>query len=761
MPMLSNFEAGESVQSELTLPDIWRIIRRRQYLILAIAVATIVLTIIFLPRSKSYYSANASVEILKKNTSSDFLIYNMFAFDESENIATQSELISSQRIVFLALQRINLIDADVGYSEFSTHPEFFDIVSQFQEGIEARPVELKRSRMMTDIIEVSANADNPSLAITFVNALVDVYREEAKKEQYKETNETKDFIEQQLATYTRKLQESEANLLVFIKKSLPGVQLEQGDIIDLQISFGMITERIAYFSDLKSKLEARQRGEIQYDDWKAIATKSGEFNTNLFANLTGLENQKARLLEYQLESSPKVVETESMIRTAIKAVLTNIDNELLKLKAQERATINLLESNIEYDHLKREVATNESIVEHLTTSYQDALIQSSKESEYVRIVEFAISAKANMGPSQMTKVLIAILVGLGLGVLIATFLENYNTSIVVVEDVEKYLNLPVLSVIPHITSHKDHPGKVASKFGKFNDDRSEIDLSKKLGLIVHFSPKSISAEAYRALRTNLDYARAVSGGKVILFTSSVLGEGKSTTITNLALTIGQMGKRVLLIDCNLRRPSVHRAFGFEKKGGVTDIIHGNMHWRETVKNIMDMFVGKRMDISDALLSPGLDNIDVITSGQTPANPAELLSLKEYQDFISAVRNEYDVVLIDSSPLLYVTDAAIIAPNCDHVVIIYQIGRVSRAALGRTRANLENVNANILGVVLNDTKAELNKLAYGSDFPRAYYGEREDKPQEDSAVISEIHGGKDKRSDKRIMRKINSFFSREH
>ncbi len=717
------------MESELTLPDIFRIIKRKKYFILTITVLFAAVTYFFLPRSKAVYKATALVEVFQNSSASESMLSDMLFFNENDNIATQCKILSSQRIVFLALKRIDQIDSDVKYSDFNAHPKYFGMVNQFQQSIDAKPVELKRSGMMTDIIEVTAGADNPSLAITFVNTLIDVFRDESKKEQNKEANETKEFIEKQLEIYTTKLAESESKLLKFIKNTLPGVELEHGDVIELQVGFGQIKEKISHYSNLRAKLKERKRGANKYDDWKALATKSGEYNSNLFFNLNKLEVQKSRLLEFHLESSPKVRDIEEKIQNAIDAVLANINRELSKLSAQKNATLDLLENNIEYDQLKRAVAMNEGLVEHLSTSYQDALIQTSKDVETVKMLEFATSARAVVGSTQTSMMIFVSLLGFGIGCTAAAFLEIYNTSIVVVEDVEKHVNLPVLGVIPHIDSIRDDVRTGSSRKSNGNGNGS-----KPLGLMVHFSPKSITAESYRAFRTNLDFARAASGGKIILFTSSVLGEGKSTTITNVAVTIAQMGNQVLLVDCNLRRPSIYRAFGLDKKPGLTDIVHGTVKWRDTVRGITDLFLGDALDISEALLSPGLDNLDIITSGEPPSNPAELLSLKRYKDFLAEVKDKYDVVLVDSPPLLHVTDSAIISPNCDHVVLVYQIGRVPRASLVRTKATLEHIKANILGVVLNDTKAELDKSAFGADYARPYYGDGGERLTEAKAGI---------------------------
>jgi len=392
---------------------------------------------------------------------------------------------------------------------------------------------------------------------------------------------------------------------------------------------------------------------------------------------------------------------------------------------QADATLKLMETNIEYRHLKREVELNASIVEHLQLSFQDALVKDSRGYDLVRILEYATYPKESVGTSRFFAVIVSLFLGLVVGIVISSILESFDTSIRVVEDIENFLELPVLSVIPHITQKSQNNLK---RFSKLSSDK-KTDGKTKLGLITHFSPKSPIAEAYRTLRTNLDLQRSETSGETILITSSAMREGKSTTITNLAITIAQMGNRVLLIGCNLRRPSIYRTFNIDKKPGVTDIILGTVAWEDTVKNVTDMFVSQAVEISDVLFSPGLDNLNIITSGATPPNPSELLSSLKFRQFLEEVRKVYDIVLIDSPPTLPVTDAAIIAPLCDQVLLVYQIGRISRDALGRAKSHLDTVEAKITGVVLNDIKAELNHYSYDSAYTAPYYGEDTKKKDE--------------------------------
>ncbi len=705
------------MQTELTLPDLWRIFQRRKYLIITTTVLISLAAVVLVPAPKARYSASAYLELAQQNTLAGLLLTDILSFSEGDNIATQSKIVTSQRIVFLAAQRLEMIDPSIKYKDFSRHPELFDKINLLQGSLTAEPLNLKRSKLITDIIKVTATMDNPSLAITFVNAIVDVYREETLRQQKKRIIETKVFIQKQLAKYSADLENSEKRLLEYVRNTLPGVELKGGDVLEIQVAYGYLKERTEHLKAIRDKLIQRKNKEINYDEWSASASKIPDHEV-LFSNLIKLEERRSELLQYQHRQSSQVQAVERQIEDAIDAAIKDIDDQLGELKIKIKATLDLLERNVEYERMQREVELNENIVKHLSTSFQDALIQGAKDYENVRIVEFATTANEIIGAGRTARVAGLTLIGFVIGIAIAYILETFDTSIVVIEDVENYLQLPVLGVIPHMKAaslqHASGPmGEMST---------TKIDYSKSFGLVTHFSPKSIIAESYRSLRTNLDFARSSSGGKIFLITSSTLREGKSTTITNLAITFAQKGEKVLLIGCNLRRPFIYRLFGLERSPGVTDIIHETVSWRDAVKDITDMFFGESIGISDLLLSPGLDNLHIITAGATPPNPAEMLSLPKFKQFLQEAREEYDIIFIDCPPILPVTDAALIAPLCDYAIIVYQIGRVSRSALGRTKMSLEIVNANILGVVLNDIKAELERSPYSAAHYVPYYGE---------------------------------------
>ncbi len=217
-------------------------------------------------------------------------------------------------------------------------------------------------------------------------------------------------------------------------------------------------------------------------------------------------------------------------------------------------------------------------------------------------------------------------------------------------------------------------------------------------IITHTNPKSPVSEAYRVLRTNIQYASIDNPLKTIVITSSGPMEGKTTTVTNLAVTFAQMGSRVLLIDADLRKPKVHKVFMLSNDTGLTNLLTSHEPNSKFIR------------------STAIPNLDILTSGTIPPNPSELLNSNTMKQFLQKLREEYDIILLDAPPVGSVTDAAIISTYVDGTILVARSAKVEREALKRSRELLDKVNANIIGVVLN----HLDKKSQGNYYYYQYY-----------------------------------------
>ena len=238
-------------------------------------------------------------------------------------------------------------------------------------------------------------------------------------------------------------------------------------------------------------------------------------------------------------------------------------------------------------------------------------------------------------------------------------------------------------------------------------------------LVTHYKPKSMGTEAFRALRTNLQFLRLEMKGKLFMITSSFVQEGKTLNIANLALSMAQAGNKVLLVDADLRKPMAHRVFGLSKEPGITDYVLGNYHWKEVTNSISDVMLGD-FGIDDILQTPGMDNMNFVTAGTTPPNPTEILSSFRFKEFLTEAAEEYDFIFVDTPPILPVADATEIAPLMDGIFLVYSVGKIGRGALKRAKSTLDNVEARVLGVVLNNVKPEAGP-EYFRYHTHYYYG----------------------------------------
>jgi tyrosine-protein kinase Etk/Wzc len=244
-------------------------------------------------------------------------------------------------------------------------------------------------------------------------------------------------------------------------------------------------------------------------------------------------------------------------------------------------------------------------------------------------------------------------------------------------------------------------------------------------LIVHLEPKSSVAEAYRAIRTNMQVSEK---RKTFLITSAGPREGKTTTLVNIGLAIAQTGARTLLVSSDLRRPAVAGTFGLSENPGLNELVTGTKTLDECLSTVTDMMLGD-MDLEMILKTPGIENISILPCGHIPHNPAELLTTEKMHEVNAELRKRFDVILYDSPPVLPITDAALLAAFTDAVVLVYEAGRTSRSALARVKDQIEQSGAKICGIVLNHTSREVdlnvsfpyykNKYYYYYNY---YYGE---------------------------------------
>jgi capsular exopolysaccharide synthesis family protein len=256
------------------------------------------------------------------------------------------------------------------------------------------------------------------------------------------------------------------------------------------------------------------------------------------------------------------------------------------------------------------------------------------------------------------------------------------------------------------------PASMNGKNGAMDPNEAKVISTR---LITHFAPKSPISEAYRTFRTNLQYTRLDSELKAILVTSPGPGEGKSTSVSNLAITMAQMGSRVLLIDSDLRRPVLHSIFRVDRRVGLSNVLVG------------------RAPLAEAVQKTEIDNLWVLPCGTLPPNPSELLASKAMTQTLEEMKTVYDLVLFDSPPIIAVTDAAVLSSRLDGVILVLKSGQTDREATARAYTLLKNVNARILGSLLNGVNIESMYGSYYYYYHYYYYGKDGEKKRKHSTT----------------------------
>nr|NIW80854.1 polysaccharide biosynthesis tyrosine autokinase [Calditrichia bacterium] len=327
---------------------------------------------------------------------------------------------------------------------------------------------------------------------------------------------------------------------------------------------------------------------------------------------------------------------------------------------------------------------------------EETKIAEARQKSAIRILDEAIEPRAPISPKKRLNLLLGALIGLGLGVGLTFLIEFFDDSIKNPEELER-MGFPILAIIPQIAPRELKSRKRFSTNGNNGDLTNTESIEARL--VTHLDPKSPVSEAYRTLRTNIQFQKMKNRDQTILVTSSAPKEGKSTTIANVAITMAQMGSKTLLVDTDLRRPVIHSIFNLKKDKGITNYLIGKLTFEEVVKPTF------------------IENLFCVTSGPLPPNPSEMLSSGQMDEFIRTAQENFDLVLFDSPPIIAVTDAAILGSKVDGTLLVIRAHQTQKEAVQRAKTLMDNVQAGILGCLLNSVNID---RAYGSYYYYYYY-----------------------------------------
>ncbi|MBZ0264572.1 polysaccharide biosynthesis tyrosine autokinase [bacterium] len=775
-------------QYDLNLRDYQRIFRRRWKVVLFATLLVAVFSYFFGRSRLPLYQTYSSVKIEETNTVAGLLLQKL-TYTRWDNIATAQELIQSFPVMEKVAKRMGLIDNAMSAREIRQDTKLSALINNMISKVSTE----RNGR--TNIIDIYVTSDDPYEAREISQNLAEVFSEEHLEQRTRQDRETREFIEEQLRFSKAALNAAEEQMQNYREQNPypvldDHIKIRIEELINIEQQKRNLAERIKELRLQRDQLQERIQpktngsglrnptiladGSISYSgeeelsqeydiDWISSEEGSGPLGL-LNERLVSLEVQKSELLKDYRPTYPKIVDLESQIKDLIRELVSEVSGNL-SLMEQKKDSLSAYINNISaildsvprtqrlYSQLLREVSLRENQYAFLTEKHQEALIREADQADEVMVVRPAMLNSSPININMFRTISVGIVIGLMLGLVLAFLFETFDTSIGTIEDVEEYLQVPVMGVIPHIDIEA-----VSDRLVEQNPMlENNPNLASSARLVTHFAPKDPVAEAYRSLRTNLQFRSISRQIRTLVATSASLQEGKSTTLVNLAITLAQSGTRTLLVGCNLRRPTLYRIFGLEQEPGVTDIVLGRKKWQETIRTVTDIIMGE-MGMESILMTPGMENLHIITSGGVPPNPSEMLASAKMKQFMEEASQEFDIVLFDVPPILPVTDAAILSNRADATLLIYRTGKVPRAALKRAKVQIESVGANVLGVVLNDLKADIAGYAGSHYYYGRYYGRPDQKTQ--TTMKAEEKNGFIRKIGERIKETTSMFSKKE-
>ncbi len=695
---------------EATLREYLRVLIKRKWMVISVIVGIFMAVAIASLRQTPLYDAVGRIAVNKADS-------NLISFKDStpdtDYVYEQSDLDTEVRILqsdLMALQVIRQLNLD-------KRPEFGGHSDQKQANLVADPLQNDSNRTSallamfhaklhvslipnTRIMEIHFTSTDPQLASNAVNTLAATYVEQNFKTKFESTMQASDWLSKQLIDLQMKVETSQEKLVRYQKEhEIFGVDDKQ-NIITEKLDELNKEMTIAEFDRMQKEAVYNQ---TQSNDPDAIAAAiisaaGGNGSGSLLLDKlreqqAGLRIQVADLSTQFGPSYPKVAQLSSQLKEIDKQLQTETNKAVDHLKGQYLAALqreNMLrasfekqkqeanklnESAIEYSILKRDLDSNRTLYEGLLEKLKEAGVTAGLRSNNFRIID---AARVPTGPSEPNiprNLSFALVLGIISGVGLAFVLENLDNTVRTPEQAAAISTLPSLGMIPH--------GSKSTRHGTSSKRLALTASQEVVETVTQVRPQSQMAESYRALRTSLLLSNLGAPPKVIMVTSARPQEGKTTTSINTAIVLAQKGVRVLLMDADLRRPSVHKTLGMGPRSGLSNVLTGSATVQQTITT-----------------SPILPNLFIMPAGTPPPNPAELLASANMRELITELREQYDHIVIDTPPTLSVTDAVVLSPRADATILVIRSGQTTKQALRRARDILMQVNAHVAGVLLN-------------------------------------------------------------
>ncbi len=715
---------------EVEFRDYWKVILKRKWTVISFTFIVLIATGVMTFTMNPIYRSTATIQINKENPQVvDFKEIFSINTMEMDYHQTQYRILESRTLAKRVIHSLKL----------SEHPEFLPkpktayqerkgkIVAFFSGFFsssekEASPSETKKEILLINqflsrlkiepirnslLVKIHFDSNHPELSAQVANTVAATYMQQNLEIRFITTEKAKEWLTGQLQDLKGKVERADEDLQFFGSKH---------DIISLDEKENVTMQRLTELNEALTKAESdRIAKEATYRQIKGgnIDSFPSILESKLISDLKQayiqLEAQYVKQLETFKADHPEIARLKKQMET----LKTRLDGEISKIAAgikndyesglkreallrqafeqQKKKVMGMKEKAIQYNILKREADTNRELYKGLLQKMKEAGISAGITASNIQLVDEAELPIKTHKPNKRLNLILALIVGLFLGVGLAFFFEYLDNSVRTPEDVEQLVRLPFFGLVPQISHER----------------RTHVDKETTcpIELITFGHPKSMLSEAYRNIRTSILLSFCGKPPKKIAISSPNPAEGKTTTAINTAIALSQTGARVLIIEADLRKPRIHRIFEQENGMGLSNFLSGNA------------------ELDSIVRQTEIPNLFYILSGPLPPNPSELLGSSLFKSMVESLGERFDHIVIDAPPILGFADSTVLSTCVDGTILVVQAGKTPRETLLRAKDILLQVNARILGVVIN----RVNLRGSGYDgygyYYHHYYGEK--------------------------------------
>lgn len=735
-------DPGDDQASEFHLAEYWGIVRKRaRLIILCVALALSVAAIRSLMAKPTFRSV-VTIDIGKDRTTpydvSDSAAF--LSWWDPEYLPTQTRLIRSREVAARVIRRLNLLQ-NPDYNPAARRSTSKEELAKADARVTAAALGLQGGIGVdqvkgTNLVEISFISVSPDLAADIANAIAEEYISWNLESKYSTLGKAERFIGGQIEQLRSEIAEKERQLQTYGREK-GIVSTERETNITLQNLESLNKDYASAIADRVAK-QARYT-EYQNARPEALADNLSTAVSSMTQEQAKMEREYAEKLSMFKPEWPAMqqlkaqiekgrTDLDGAIRQTVERARENAKTEYLTalrreeslrgvLQGQKSDAMDLNSAAVEYNNLYTEVQTKRQLLDGLLQRQNETQMTSRLQTERVsniRIVDRALPPGGRFSPSYSKNMTMALMFGLLAGCGLAFLLEYLDRSLRTIKQVEQYLKLPALGLIPMVGdqglgaygygygyaygSKRRKPKKAKEPLSELQKETDGVAIE----LLPHTKPRSTVAEAYRAIRTALLLSRA-GGVKSIVVSSSLPGEGKTSTSTNLAIVLAQLGKRTLLIDGDLHKPRQHEVFRVSNRAGlVTALAEGSA-------------------LDEVIVQTAIPSLDLMPAGPLSPNPSGLLASENMSSLLDEVAAIYDFVVIDSPPVSAVADAIVIGHQVDGLVLCVEGGRTPREIVARVRDKLVRANVRVLGVLINNLEEKSYDYGYYHNYYTGAYG----------------------------------------